>query len=164
MMVKHTNQTSKGIKDVAVRKEIFRGIKFGLFSVSAGIIEIIAFSLLNELTLWPYWPSYVIALVLSVLWNFTLNRRYTFYSANNVSIAMLKILAFYLVFIPVSTFAGNYLAGTLQWNEYIVTLLNMLANFILEFLYDRFFVFGNSLDTNQLAKQKQETRTKEEHT
>lgn len=163
-MVKHTNQTSKGIKDVAVRKEIFRGIKFGLFSVSAGIIEIIAFSLLNELTLWPYWPSYVIALVLSVLWNFTLNRRYTFYSANNVSIAMLKILAFYLVFIPVSTFAGNYLAGTLQWNEYIVTLLNMLANFILEFLYDRFFVFGNSLDTNQLAKQKQETRTKEEHT
>lgn len=164
MMVKHTNQTSKGIKDVVVRKEIFRGIKFGLFSVSAGIIEIIAFSLLNELTLWPYWPSYVIALVLSVLWNFTLNRRYTFYSANNVSIAMLKILAFYLVFIPVSTVAGSYLAGTLQWNEYIVTLLNMLANFILEFLYDRFFVFGNSIDTNQLAKQKQETRTKEEQT
>lgn len=162
--MKHTNLDSKHYKDIEVRKEIFRGIKFGIFSVSAGIIEIIAFSLLNELTRWPYWPCYVIALVLSVVWNFTLNRRYTFYSANNITVAMLKILVFYLVFIPVSTFIGNYLADTLQWNEYIVTLLNMLANFILEFLYDRLFVFGNSLDTNQLAKQKKEIITREEHT
>lgn len=162
--MKHTNLDSKHCKDIEVRKEIFRGIKFGIFSVSAGIIEIIAFSLLNELTRWPYWPCYVIALVLSVVWNFTLNRRYTFYSANNITVAMLKILVFYLVFIPVSTFIGNYLADTLQWNEYIVTLLNMLANFILEFLYDRLFVFGNSLDTNQLAKQKKEIITREEHT
>lgn len=162
--MKHTNLDSKHNKDIEVRKEIFRGIKFGIFSVSAGIIEIIAFYLLNELTRWPYWPCYVIALILSVVWNFTLNRRYTFYSANNITVAMLKILVFYLVFIPVSTFLGNYLADTLQWNEYIVTLLNMLANFMLEFLYDRLFVFGNSLDTNQLAKQKQEIITREEHT
>jgi putative flippase GtrA len=135
-----------------LRKEIIRGIKFGLFSVSAGIIEIIAFSLLNELTNWRYWPCYVLALVLSVIWNFTLNRRYTFHSANNISIAMLKILGFYLVFIPISTIVGNYLADTLLWNEYLVTLLNMMANFILEFLYDRFIVFRKSIDTNHLAK------------
>ena len=64
-------------------KELLRTLKFVLFSISAGLIEIIAFSLLNELTGWSYWPCYLIALILSVLWNFTLNRRYTFQSASN---------------------------------------------------------------------------------
>jgi putative flippase GtrA len=137
-----------------IKKEMLRGLKFGLFSISAGIIEILAFSLLNELTGWRYWPCYVVALILSVLWNFTLNRRYTFQSADNISIAMIKVLCFYLVFIPTSTMLGDYLADTLKWNEYIVTLLNMLANFILEFLYDRFFVFRKTIDTNGLAKKK----------
>lgn len=70
------------------RKELIRSLKFLLFSLSAGIIEIGAFSLLNELTAWSYWPCYLIALTLSVLWNFTLNRRYTFQSASNVPKAM----------------------------------------------------------------------------
>ncbi|MFA9376028.1 MAG: GtrA family protein [Lachnotalea sp.] len=154
--MKKADRTIISTKDMEMRKEMMRGIKFGLFSISAGIIEIITFSLFNELTEWKYWPCYVIALVLSVVWNFTLNRRYTFYSANNVSIAMLKILAFYLVFIPTSTFLGNYLADVKLWNEYIVTILNMLANFLLEFLYDRFFVFHKSLDTNNIAKKLQQ--------
>jgi putative flippase GtrA len=137
------------------RKEMVRSLKFVMFSISAGIVEIIAFSLLNELTRLEYWHCYLIALVLSVLWNFTLNRRYTFKSANNVPVAMVKIAAFYCVFTPVSTIAGNYLADTLMWNDYLVTVINMLANFILEYLYDRFFVFGSSLDTNELAGEKQ---------
>lgn len=123
-----------------------------MFSASAGIIEIAAFSILNELTHWSYWPCYLIALVLSVLWNFTLNRRYTFQSANNVPLAMVQVLGFYCVFTPVSTILGNYLAGTLMWNEYLVTGMNMAANFILEYLYDRFVVFRKSLDTNSIAK------------
>lgn len=135
-------------------KELFRSLKFLLFSISAGIIEIIAFTILNEITGWSYWPCYLIALVLSVLWNFTLNRRYTFQSANNVPVAMAKVFAFYCVFTPASTIVGNFLAETLMWNEYLVTLINMIANFTLEFLYDRFFVFRNSLDTNDLAKKK----------
>ncbi len=139
-------------ENAKLKKEILRGIKFGLFSVSAGIVEIVAFSLLNELTGWPYWGCYVPALVLSVLWNFTLNRRYTFRSANQVSVAMVKVLAFYLAFVPASTIFGNYLADTLHWNEYAVTLINMIGNFVLEFLYDRFFVFGKTIDTNHLAK------------
>lgn len=139
-------------KDDNLKREIIRGIKFGIFSISAGIIEIISFSIFNELTDWPYWPSYVIAVILSVIWNFTLNRRYTFKSANNIAVAMAKILAFYLVYIPASTLIGNYLADTLHWNEYLVTLINMGANFILEFLYDRFYVFKKSIDTNHLAK------------
>ena len=134
------------------RKELMRSLKFFLFSISAGIIEIIAFSILNELTGWSYWPCYLIALVLSVLWNFTLNRRYTFQSANNVPLAMAQVLGFYCVFTPASTLLGNYLADTLLWNEYLVTAMNMAANFILEYLYDRFVVFRKTLDTNSIAK------------
>ena len=124
-------------------------LKFVLFSISAGLIEIIAFSLLNELTGWSYWPCYLIALILSVLWNFTLNRRYTFQSASNVPVAMLKVFAFYCVFTPVSTIGGSYLADTLHWNEYLVTALNMVCNLTLEFLYDRFYVFRDSIDTRE---------------
>ena len=133
-------------------KELLRSLKFLLFSISAGVIEIAAFSLLNELTGGSYWPGYLIALVLSVLWNFTLNRRYTFQSASNVPAAMIKVFAFYCVFTPASTVLGNFLAESLHWNEYLVTVINMAANFTLEFLYDRFFVFRDSLDTNELAK------------
>ena len=134
------------------RKEILRSLKFLLFSISAGIIEIGAFSLLNELTAWRYWPCYLIALVLSVLWNFTLNRRYTFQSASNVPKAMALVFGFYCVFTPLSTLLGNYLAEGLRWNEYLVTAINMISNFVLEFLYDRFVVFRDSLDTNSVAK------------
>ena len=136
------------------RKELIRSLKFLLFSISAGIIEITAFSLLNELTHWSYWPCYLIALVLSVLWNFTLNRRYTFQSANNVPKAMALVFLFYCVFTPASTLLGSYLADTLGWNEYLVTILNMAANFILEYLYDRLVVFRGTIDTNALARKK----------
>ena len=138
------------------RKELLRSLKFLLFSISAGIIEIAAFSLLNELTEWSYWPCYLIALILSVVWNFTLNRRYTFQSANNVPKAMALVFLFYCVFTPLSTWAGHYLADILGWNEYLVTGINMIANFTLEFLYDRFVVFRDSLDTNSVAKKAEE--------
>lgn len=137
-----------------IRKEVIRGIKFTLFSLSAGLIQIIAFSMLNELTSWRYSSSYLVALTLSVLWNFTLNRRYTFRSSNNVSIAMGKTLAFYLAFTPVSTIIGDYLVETLLLNEYLITIAIMISNFVLEFLYDRYFVFYKSIDTNHLAKDK----------
>ena len=138
------------------KKETLRIIKFVFFSISAGLIEIVTFTLLNEIVNWPYWPCYLIALVLSVLWNFTLNRKFTFQSANNVPIAMLKVAAFYAVFTPVSTILGNYLADSLGWNEYLVTLINMACNFVTEYLYDRFVVFGKSLDTNKKALEKAE--------
>lgn len=134
------------------KKEIIRGIKFTLFSISAGIIEIASFTLLNEFTEFEYWPCYLTALVLSILWNFTLNRKFTFQSANNVPIAMLKVFAYYLVFTPVTTVGGNYLAETLHWNEYLVTALSMILNFTTEYVYDRFVVFGKSIDTNETAK------------
>ena len=136
------------------KKEFWRFLKFAFFSASAGLIEIGVFTLLNEATSWSYWPCYLIALLASILWNFTLNRRFTFQSAANVPIAMLKVLAFYAVFTPLSTILGSWLTESCGWNEYIVTALNMIINFITEFLYQRLFVFGNSLDT--LKKKKKE--------
>lgn len=131
------------------RAELLRAVKFTLFSISAGVIEIVSFSLLEWLTDWAYWPCYLIALILSILWNFTLNRNYTFQSSNNIPVAMAKVALFYLVFTPVSTYLGNYAAETLLWNAYLVTALNMLANFVLEYLYDRFYVFRDSIDTRK---------------
>ena len=138
------------------RKETLRVVKFVMFSISAGVIEILSFTLLNELTDWPYWPCYLIALILSVIWNFTLNRKFTFKSVANVPAAMAKILAFYCVFTPVTTILGNYLAESLHWNEYIVTGINMGLNISTEYLYDRFVVFRKTLDTNNLAQRQRE--------
>lgn len=138
------------------RKETLRVVKFVMFSISAGVIEILSFTLLNELTDWPYWPCYLIALILSVIWNFTLNRKFTFKSVANVPVAMAKILAFYCVFTPVTTILGNYLAESLHWNEYIVTGINMGLDISTEYLYDRFVVFRKTLDTNNLAQRQRE--------
>ena len=128
-------------------KEFWRVVKFVLFSASAGLIQIGSFTLMNELFHWPYWICYLTALVLSVLWNFTLNRKFTFQSAANVPVAMAKVAAYYAVFTPLSTLLGNWLVASCGWNEYVVTILNMLINFITEFLFQRFVVFGKSIDT-----------------
>lgn len=132
------------------KKELMRSIKFVLFSISAGLIQILAYTLCREIFRMSDSVAYLIGLVLSVVWNFTLNRRYTFQSANSVPKAMLLVALFYLVFTPASTWLEGYLTGK-GWNGYLVTLLNMLLNFVLEFLYDRFVVFRDSIDTNDLA-------------
>jgi len=129
------------------KKEVWRAVKFTLFSISAGLIQIASFALFKELLHFTNWLSYLLALVLSVLWNFTLNRKFTFHSAANVPIAMLKVACYYAVFTPLSTLLERYLADTLLFNGYLVTAINMLLNFVTEFLYQRFFVFGKSIDT-----------------
>ena len=127
-------------------KELFRAIKFTLISISAGIIQIGTFTLMYEVLNWIYWPSYLISLLLSVLWNFTINRKYTFKSANNVKVAMLLVLVFYAVFTPFSTILGSLAEGS-GVNGFIVEIITMLSNFVLEFLYNRFVVYRNSCDT-----------------
>ena len=130
------------------KKELIRTLKFVLFSISAGVIQVISFTLMEEVWHLAHWLSYLAALVLSVLWNFTLNRKFTFYSANNIPIAMLKVAAFYVAFTPLSTWWTAVLTGEgYQWNEYLVLILTMLVNFVTEYLYDRFIVFGKSIDT-----------------
>ena len=136
-----------------MNKETLRAIKFTLFSISAGIIQIVSFTLLNELSPLSEHISYLIALVLSVLWNFTFNRRYTFQSAGNVPKAMALVALFYCAFTPLSTWLEKTLVGA-GWNAYIVTVMNMLINFVTEYLYDKFVVFRRDTDTNDVARKK----------
>lgn len=128
------------------KETIIQAVKFTLFSLSAGLIQILSFTLLYELFKWDYWLSYLISLTLSVLWNFTFNRKFTFKSAANVPIAMLKVFAYYLVFTPLSTWGGDYLEK-LGWPAYLVFVLSMLLNFVTEFLYTKHYVFRGQINT-----------------
>ena len=130
-----------------MNKELVRTIKFTLFSISAGVIQLGSDIVFNELLHMVPWLSYLLSLILSVLWNFTLNRKFTFHSAANVPIAMLKVAGFYLVFTPLSTWWTAVHTESFLWNEYIVLIGTMLINFVTEYLFDRFFVFGKSIDT-----------------
>ena len=126
-------------------KQLWQAVKFTLFSVSAGVIQIGAFALL-EIFIKDYWIPYLISLVLSILWNFTLNRRYTFKSAANVPVAMAKVFGFYLVFTPLSTYLGNLAEGA-GINEFVILIVTMLANFALEFLFCKLVVYRGKEDT-----------------
>ncbi len=134
--------------------ELIRSLKFTLFSASAGIIQALADVLFNEVFYFAPWLSHLLALILSVIWNFTLNRKFTFYSANNVPIAMLKVALFYLIFTPLSTWWTAVLTDGVGFeiNKYIVLAGTMLVNFVTEYLYDRFVVFGKSIDTAKKDK------------
>lgn len=150
------------------KKEILRAIKFLLFSISAGVIQIGSYAFIRLfISQYPEgsWQDYVIAytpsLLLSVIWNFTFNRKYTFKSANNVKVAMLLVLAFYAVFAPGSIIAGGALVAGGAHPD-LIMVLTMLANFVLEFIYTRLFVYRNSLDT-AVKKVKAETAVSEEN-
>lgn len=127
------------------RSEVIRLAKFLVFSLGAGIIQVISFTLLHEVAALPYWPSYLVALVLSVLFNFTVNRRYTFKSTANIPRAMTLLALYYVVFTPASTWWGDALT-THGWNEYIVLGGTMVINFATEFLFNRFVIYRSSLD------------------
>ena len=124
------------------KKDVIQAVKFTLFSISAGIIQALSFTLLNELLTIPYWPAYLTSLILSIVWNFTFNRKFTFKEAVNVPLAMMKVFGFYLVFTPVSTYLGH-LAEGVGVNDYIILVTTMLSNFILEFLFYKFVVYRN---------------------
>ncbi len=126
-------------------KELVRVLKFTLISISAGIIQTIIFTLLNLITE-SYWLSHLPSLIISVIWNFTINRKITFKSANNVKKAMLLVLLFYVIFTPSSTILGNVLEQK-GVNDFVIEVVMLLANFILEYLYCRFVVYRNSCDT-----------------
>lgn len=143
------NQSNK------TKAEAWQALKFTLFSASAGIIQIGTFELFSKVFQWPYMYSYLFSLVLSVLWNFTFNRRYTFRSDANVPRAMLLVALFYLVFTPLSTWWGTALTNA-GWNADLVMVGTMLINFVTEFLYQKFVVYRGMIDTNDVAKRAME--------
>lgn len=147
----NVNPETKTSKISAETKEtLWQSIKFTLFSLSAGIIQIISFTILSLFVFKDsenlFGWSHLIALLLSVIWNFTFNRKFTFKSATNVPIAMLKVAAFYAVFTPATVFGGQALAN-IGWNEFLIEGLIMVLNFVLEFIYCKFVVFRDSINT-----------------
>lgn len=144
------------------RQNAIQVIKFVLFSISAGAIQAITFTLMNETMNLPYWPCYLTALIASVIYNFTVNRKFTFKSANNVPIAMMKVAAFYLVFTPLSTWWGQALADK-GWNHYLILGFTMVINLTTEFLYSRYVTFRGSINTNDLGQKENEKHAELEH-
>lgn len=136
------------------RKEFIRTVKYTLFSISAGVIQILSFTLFNEALSFKAWQAHLFSLILSVLWNFTLNRQFTFHAANNIPIAMLKVAGFYLVFTPLSTWWTAVLAKPTGFiNEYIVEAGTLIINFVSEYLYMRFFVFRSAIKKEENNEQ-----------
>lgn len=128
-------------------------VKFTLFSISAGVIQIGSFTVFNEAFHWSYWPGYLLSLVLSIVWNFTFNRRYTFKSAANIPVAMTKLFTFYAVFTPLSTW-GGHIAERSGINDYIILIVTMLLNFVLEFLFCKLIVYRNQENTRVEKQEK----------
>ena len=146
----------KNTQKLTKKQTIIQTIKFALFSGSAGIIQLSTFSILETVVHLDYWPSYLTSLILSILWNFTFNRKFTFNSATNIPIAMLKVAGFYCVFTPVSTWLGDMFVKTYGVNDFIVLAVTMITNLVTEYLFCRFVVYRNSMNTNDLAKKEQE--------
>ena len=149
------------------KHEAWQALKFTLFSASAGIIQIVTYTLMYEVLHWAPWLSYLVSLILSVLWNFTFNRKYTFRSDADIKRSMLLVGLFYLVFTPLSTwwtaalngenpFTGAAASGEPLVNNYVVQIGTMLINFVTEFLYQKFVVYRGTIDTNERARKQQD--------
>lgn len=142
-------QTENNDKPLSKKDQIIQFLKFLGFSISAGVIQILSFELLYNWIGWKvWWASYLISIILSVLWNFTFNRKFTFKSASNVPIAMTLVIIYYCVFTPISVFGGDALEG-IGWNGTLVTFLMMVINFLTEYVWDRFIVFNEKI-TNKI--------------
>lgn len=129
------------------KQQFIQIVKFTLFSISAGVIQLVSDGILDDWTGWlPWWPAYLISIVLSVIWNFTFNRKFTFKAANNVPLAMGLVIVYYCAFIPLSVFGGNAIAAKLPENlGLLVTFMMMIINFITEFIWDKFVVFNQKV-------------------
>ena len=153
-------------KKKRAKAEAWQAVKFTLFSASAGIIQIGTYTLMYEALHWAPWLSYLISLILSVLWNFTFNRTYTFRSDADIGRSMRLVALFYLVFTPLSTwwtaaltgenpFTGAEASAEPLVNNYVVQAGTMLINFVTEFLDQKFVVYRGTIDTNRRARKKE---------
>ena len=150
--------TKTNKEKLTTKETLIQILKFVAFSMGAGIIQIVSYTIIHELTDCVHWKAYLPSLILSVLYNFTVNRKFTFKSATNVPIAMLKVALFYCVFTPVSLYLGQ-LAENVGINNYIVEAVTMACNLVTEYLFCRFVVYRNSMNTNDIAE-KDKSKTK----
>ncbi len=151
------------VKKASKKQQFLQVVKFTGFSISAGVIQLVSDGILCDWTGWlPWWPAYLISVVLSVIWNFTFNRKFTFKAANNVPLAMGLVVIYYCAFIPLSVFGGNAIAARLPENlGLLVTFMMMLVNFVTEFIWDKFVVFNPKVTEPILKKIKSLKRQKD---
>lgn len=153
--VQTTTENPRSAAKPDKKQQLIQILKFTGFSISAGVIQFITTSTLSTWTGWiPYWIAYLIGLVLSVIWNFTFNRKFTFKAANNVPLAMALVTVYYCAFTPLSTFGADAIVDAWQqsagenWNadfELVITAGMMILNFITEFIWDKFIVFNDKV-------------------
>lgn len=147
------------------KENALQAVKFALFSASAGIIQVVSFTVLDlvfknieaESELMQllfrseYGVQYLTALVLSVIWNFTFNRKFTFKSATNIPKAMLKVFGYYCVFTPLSTWLGALATANFDlgdgFGKYLVLAVTMITNMVTEFLFCKYVVYKDSVNT-----------------
>ncbi len=142
-------------KKLTKTQQFLQILKFTGFSISAGVIQFVTTGALSTWTnLIPYWIAYLIGLVLSVVWNFTFNRKFTFKAANNVPLAMTLVILYYCAFTPISTFGADAIveswknAAGIGWSddyEMVITASMMILNFVTEFIWDKLVVFNQKV-------------------
>ena len=134
------------------KKVLIQFLKFVAFSCGAGIIQFGVSTLLFRFTSMHYWLAYLIGLILSVIYNYTLNGLFTFKIKKKIWLVALLVLGYYAVFTPASLLWGAWLTDgnvlelfTVKhagWNEILVLAITMLINMITEFAYSKYVVFG----------------------
>ena len=130
-------------------QQFIQFIKFTLFSASAGAIQLLSTTILHQWTGWLldyYWLAYIIGLTLSVIWNFTFNRKFTFKAANNVPLAMTLVIIYNCIIVVPLALGGDALVKL--WGEQwgiLVTAISLLINFITEFFWDKYIVFNQKV-------------------
>ncbi|MDO5025763.1 MAG: GtrA family protein [Trueperella sp.] len=118
-----------------------QAVKFTLLSGTAAVVEAGSYALFLALDLMPVSWAQAISVALSVLWNFTLNRKFTFKSTGNVPFAMLLVSLFYVAYIPIS----SVLAGLMDdagMHPAVIKIIWLLINFVGEFIWWKYVVFG----------------------
>ena len=147
---------------------VWQAVKYFLCAASAGLIQFVTFTILSTVfdktgvtasmgKMWFFgemdkslFTATTIALGLSIIWNFTLNRKFTFKAANNVPLAMGLAFLFYVPFYPFQTWYVGAVTGAIRdaigqpeatWPSIIAEGTVMLINGILEFCWQKFVVF-----------------------
>ena len=171
------------------RKTLVQAIKYACCTASAGVIEIVSYTVLYEVL--PIdkavmidfithvelrnFVSTLIALTLSILWNFTINRKFTFKSAGNVGRAMFLAFLFYVPFFPFKLWFNGYMPSYLAAGaasaagvtvveylekhviiNYAVEVCTMLINGVLEFCWQKFVIYRKE-EGSALAKYEEGT-------
>ncbi|MDE7330601.1 MAG: GtrA family protein [Clostridia bacterium] len=136
-------------------QQFLQFLKFTAFSASAGVIQLLTTTTLHQWTGWLidyYWIAYIIGLTLSVIWNFTFNRKFTFKEAHNIKLAMVLVILYNCIIVIPLAFGGNELERL--WGPdlgIVVTVITLLINFVTEFAWDKLVVFNKKSNDKILS-------------